>query len=165
VQVADKESVRASIRRAFANVPQPSRIEDMRFPRYTGDDSYEMAVALLGKRWTDIPIETLFFHRESLGTLAPVAYRAYLPAYLDAAIASDDPLDKYSADICHYLLATMKHWSHQTDPLRGDETRARLQALDEAQRAAVIDVLRYLSARWHMEDASEVLREWTSEHS
>ena len=83
-------------------MPLPKRIEDMRLARYTGDDSYEMAAAFLGKRWTDIPIETLFTHRESLGALAPAAYRAYLPAYLDASLASDDPLDKYDPDIRHY---------------------------------------------------------------
>ena len=155
----DKEAVRASVRRAFANVPLPNRIEDMRLERYTGDDSYEMAEAFLGKCWSDIPLETLFRHRESLGTLAPTAYRAYLPAYLDAALASDDPLDKYGPDIRHYMLATLKHWSHQGDE-RAAGTRERLSTLDPDQRAAVADVLEYLSAKWHAEDASEVLRDW-----
>jgi hypothetical protein len=154
----DKETARAAIRRAFANVPLPARIEEMRLPRYTGDDSYEMAIAFLGKRWTEIPIETLFVHRESLGTLAPNAFRAYLPAYLDAALASDDPLDKYGPDIRHYLLATLKGWSHQTAE-RATETRERLSALTADQRAAVAEVLRYLAAK-HSEDAAEVLRDW-----
>jgi hypothetical protein len=158
VQV-DKESVRAAIRRAFADVPAPKHIADMRLPRYIGDDSYEMVTAFLGKRWTDIPIETLFRHRESLGTLTPAAYLAYLPAYLDASLASDDPLDKYGADIRYYLLATLKHWSHQADE-RATETRERLSALGPDQRMAVADVLRYLVSKWHAADAQEVLRDW-----
>ena len=155
----DKEALRASIRGAFANVPSPTRIEDMRFARSTGDDSYEMAVAFLGKQWTDIPIELLFRHRESLGSLSPAAYRAYLPAYLDAAIASDDPLDRYGPDIRHYLLATLKHWPHQPDD-RAAEARERRSALGPDQRAAVAEVLGYLSTQWHAEDAVDVLRDW-----
>ena len=155
-----KEAVRATIRRAFADVPLPKRIEDMRLPSYTGDDSYSMASAFFGKHWTDIPIQTLFVHRESLGTLAPAAYRAYLPAYLDASLASDDPLDKYGADLRQYLLFTLKHWPHQTGESRATETRERLAVLDPQQRAAVADVLGYLVSHWHSEDAAEVLRDW-----
>ncbi len=45
----DKGALRAAIRRAFTDVPLPKRIEDMRAPSYTGDDSYDMAAAFLGK--------------------------------------------------------------------------------------------------------------------
>ena len=48
-----------------------------------------------------------------------------LPAYLAASLVSDDPLDKYGADIRHYMLATLQHWSHQTGE-RATETRERL---------------------------------------
>lgn len=156
----DKEAVRAAIRRAFADVPLPKRIEDMRAPSFIGDDSYEMAAAFLGKPWSELPIETLFVHRESLAALAPAAYRAYLPAYLDASLASEDPLDKYGADIRHYLLSTLKHWPHQKSEARAAETRDRLAALDREQRDAVADVLRYLVARWHSDEAAEILRDW-----
>ena len=132
----------------------------MRFPSCTGDDSYAMAAAFLGKRWTDIPIETLFFHRESLGTLAPSAYRAYLPAYLDASLASDDPLDRYGADLRQYLLLTLEHWPHQAGEAPAIQTRERLAVLDPQQRAAVAEVLGYLASHWHSEDAAEVLRDW-----
>ncbi|HLL20911.1 MAG TPA: DUF6714 family protein [Kofleriaceae bacterium] len=157
----DKEALRAQIRSAFANVPRPARIEDMRLGRYTGDDSYEMAEALLGKRWEDVPIQVLFYHRESLTSLSAAAYRAYLPAYLHACLASDDPFDKYGADLQHYLLATLKHWPHQTDE-RASDTRERLSLLDEKQREVVADVLHYLATHWHSETAAELLREWTT---
>lgn len=158
----DKVAVRDAILRAFEKVDPPARIDGMRFSRYTDDDSYEMAAAFVGKRWAEIPIKTLFYHREMLATLAPEAYRAYLPAYLDAVVRSDDPLDKYSADLRFYLLSTLKHWPHQKGEERGLETHARLAALDTSQRAAVVAVLRYLSAHWSSEDVSELLREWTT---
>ena len=155
----DKEEIRAKIRRNFASVAVPTRIEDMRLPRYTGDDSYEMAAAFVGKHWTKLPIQVLFFHRESLWTLSAAASRAYLPAYLDACLASDDPLDKYGADLRHYLLASLKRWPHQGEH-RDAETSERLSLLNAEQRATVADVLRYLETVWHMEDAAEVLRDW-----
>lgn len=156
----DQEATRARIRRAFANVPVPTRIEDMRLSRYTGDDSFEMAAALVGKKWTELPVDLLFVHRESLHALGGAAYRAYLPAYLDAAIAADDPMDKYGADLRHYLLACLEHWPHQKDEHRGAETRERLALLDPDQRAAVADVLRYLEARWQTPELTELLRDW-----
>jgi hypothetical protein len=95
----DQETLRAQIHRAFDRVPVPTRIEDMRLARYTGDDSYEMAAAFVGKRWRELAVNELFYHRESLGTLSAAAYRAYLTAYLEACLATDDPLDKHGADL------------------------------------------------------------------
>jgi len=57
-----------------------------------------------------IPIEVLFYHRESLATLSALAVRAYLPAYLLASVASDDPLDTHGADIRGYLLSALGSW-------------------------------------------------------
>ncbi|HLL23559.1 MAG TPA: DUF6714 family protein [Kofleriaceae bacterium] len=155
----DNESLGAKIRRAFANVPLPPRVADMLLPRYTGDDSYEMATALFGKPWSEVPTDVLFFHRESLRTLSAIAYRAYLPAYLQACLAYDDPTVKYGADIQDYLLASLKHWPHQSEH-RASETIERLSLLDEEQRAVVPDVLHYLATQWHSERATDVLREW-----
>jgi hypothetical protein len=38
------------------------------------------------------------------------AYRAYLPAYLEACLATEEPYDEYGADLRGYLLSTLKHW-------------------------------------------------------
>lgn len=155
----DIATLRAQIHRAFDAVETPARVEDMRLPRYTGDDSYEMAAAFAGKRWSELPIAELFAHRESLATLGAKAYRAYLPAYLLAAIASDDPFDKHGADLRRYLVSTLAHWPHQ-DEHRAAETRERLSLLDAEQRAAVAEVLRYLETKWQLADAGEILRGW-----
>jgi len=155
-----KNVLRAQIHRAFGAVPIPTRMEDMRLSRYTGDESYEMAAALLGKHWSTIPLQELFYHREMLGTLSAAAYRAYLPAYLEACLATEDPYDKYGADLRGYLLSTLKHWSHQRGEHRAAEVRERLSLLDTEQRAAVASLLHYLQTRWEMAEATEILREW-----
>jgi len=151
--------LRARIEKAFVGVPVPTRIEEMRLPGRTDEDSYAMAAAFVGKPWTELPIETLFFHREALGSLSPAAYRAYLPAYLAASFASEDWMDKYGPDLRQYLLFTLKPWKHHK-PERGAETTARLAALTDEQREVVADVLRFLVARWESEDAAEILRDW-----
>ncbi|MFO0575405.1 MAG: DUF6714 family protein [Polyangia bacterium] len=162
MQIAEttKDALRAQIHAAFDAVPIPARTEEMRLPRYTGEDSYEMASALVGKHWSTIPIKELFYHREMLGTLSAAAYRAYLPAYLEACLATEDPYDKYGADLRGYLLSTLKHWPHQRGEHRAAEVRERLSLLDGPQRAAVASVLRYLETRWQMAEATEILREW-----
>lgn len=155
-----KDELRAQIHRAFDAVPIPTRIQDMRLPRYIGDDSYEMVADFVGKHWRTIPIQKLFYHREMLGTLSAAAYRAYLPAYLEACLATEDPFDKYGADIRGYLLSTLKHWPHQRGEHRAAETCERLSLLDASQRAAVASLLRYLETRWQSAEAAEVLRDW-----
>lgn len=155
-----KDELRAQIHRAFGQVPVPARAQDMLLPRYTGDDAYEMAKAFAGRTWRDIPLQELFYHRESLATLNATAYRAYLPAYLEACLATDDPFDKYGADLRSYLLSTLKHWPHQKGEHRAAETQERLSLLDADQRAAVADVLRYLESKWDSPEASEILRDW-----
>lgn len=104
MQVESPEVLRAQVHRACDNVEIPMWVEQMRLPKCTGDDSYEMAAALVGRKWDAVPIEVLFYHRESLATLSPLAFHAYLPAYLVASLASDDPFDKHGADIRGYLL-------------------------------------------------------------
>ena len=155
-----KDELRAQIHRAFDRVPMPVRVEEMLLPRYTGDDSYEMAKAFVGRSWRDIPLQELFYHRESLATLSANAYRALLPAYLEACLATDDPFDKYGSDLRSYLLSTLKHWPHQKGEHRAAETQERLSLLDVEQRAAVMEVLRYLESKWDSSEASEILRDW-----
>jgi len=146
--------------RAFDNVEIPTRGEQMRLPKYTGDDSYEMVAALVRQKWDAVPIEVLVYQRESLATLSPPGFHAYLPAYLVACLASDDPFDKHGADIRGYLLFALGSWPHQSDPDRPAATRERLSLLDSKQRDVVANVLRYLESRWNMKDAGELLRNW-----
>jgi len=156
----DREAIGAKIRAAFPDVAPAMAVEDMLAEPYrTNDDAYEMAAAFTGKRWSEVPRIDLFRHRESLFALSPVAYRAYLPAYLEASLASDDVLDKYGADIRGYLLYSLGTTA-SSSPSRVATTADRIAGLDRAQRAAVAAVLRFLEERWHMADAAELLRDW-----
>jgi hypothetical protein len=87
----------------------------MRRPEFAGDDSYEMAQAFVGKKWSELPAETLFYHRESLAALNATAYRAYIAAYLLAAIESLDPLDRHGPDLRHYLVASLEPGADATE--------------------------------------------------
>lgn len=141
----DLERLRHRIRSAFADVAPEADIADMRRPAFTGDDSYEMAEAFVGKKWSELAPEALFYHRESLAALNAHAYRAYLAAYLLAAIASPDPLDRIGPDLRHYLVASLEP---------GPDTSDRVSQLSAEQRAAVIEVLRALATLWHMPEAA-----------
>lgn len=160
VAALDKEQVRAELRAAFAAVEPPTVVPDMLYERYrTSEDAWEMAAAFAGRRWADLPVRELFHHREMLNTLSPPAYRAHLPAYLDAAVASDEAADTYGPDIREHLLSTLKVWPHQSAYVAA-ATPERLAALDDQQRAAVEHVLRYLVGRWESKDAAEILVGW-----
>lgn len=155
-----KDELRDAIHAAFDDITAPSQVEGMLFERYkSSEDAYEMAAEFAGKRWSEIPIARLFYHREMLATLSAAAYRAYLPAYLAACLESEDPFDKYGADIRSYLVSTLKAWPHQ-QPGDAVLVSERLSLLDSDQRAAVKMVLHYLEERWRMKDATEILRDW-----
>jgi hypothetical protein len=132
----------------------------MLMERYrSSEDPYMMAAEFVGKPWHTIPIDRLFFHRESLGMLSAAAFQALLPAYLIASLASDSVDDKYGADIRGYTLSTLKAWPHHNEEHRGLVVE-RLSLLTAEQRAAVASVLRLLESEWQMKDAADVLADW-----
>lgn len=154
MQVAN---LRSEIHRAFDGIPRPTTIADMLAEPYrANDDAHEMAAAFLGKPWATIATQELFRHREMIFALTPAAYVAYLPAYLIACLATEDPLDTYGADLREYLLDTLVV-AEGASPERSTTTKARLAALTAAQRAVVADVVKHLGMRWNMPRAREVL--------
>jgi hypothetical protein len=158
------EELRADIHRAFDAVSYPTTVKGMiAAPYRSSEDAHEMAVALLGKPWAAIGIQDLFRHREMLFTLAPAAYVAYLPAYLAASLATEDPFDKYGADLREYLLDTLVVADGASQD-RTASTQVRLAELTAAQRAVVIDVVRHLAHRWNMPRAREILDELAPDH-
>ena len=151
------DNLRSEVHQAFDEVTYPTTVADMLAEPYRGnDDAHEMAVAFLGKPWATIATQELFRHREMLFTLTPAAYVAYLPAYLIACLATEDPLDTYGADLREYLLDTLVIAENASQE-RSATTKARLAALTTAQRTVVADVVRHLVSRWNMPRANEVL--------
>lgn len=149
--------LRSEVHQAFDGVAYPTIITDMLAEPYRGnDDAHEMAAAFLGKPWATIAIQELFRHREMLFTLAPAAYVAYLPAYLTACLATEDPFDKYSADLREYLLDTLVI-AESASQERSTTTKARLAALTAAQRTVTLEVVKHLMLRWNMPRTKEVL--------
>ena len=150
-----EETLRSQVKAAFGNVPPPKAEEMLQEVYAGGDDAYEMMTAFLGKHWTEITTSVLSYHREIIIALSGIGYRAYLPAYLMACLANDPT---YGADIRGYTLYGLRPLSKSE--VHVTTARERLSRLDQAQRAAVAGVLRYLVDRWHEKDADEILREW-----
>ena len=154
-----EQRTRHALRQAFASVAMPTSIGDMLQERCrVSEDAAAMAAAFVGRQWTTLAARELFVHREMLHTLAPAAYRACLPAYLDAAIAHDDATRSYGPDLREYVLATLDHRSRKRAVASAMDQR--LGVLDARQRAAVARVLRYLVEQWESHDAAAVLAGW-----
>lgn len=150
------EDLRDQVRRAFEHVGYPATVADMLAAPYSSDDAYEMAAAFHGKRWDAVAIHDLFIHREMLFTLSPAAFVAYLPAYLVASLASDDPNDKYGADVASYMIAALGGTRDKSET-RASTSAARLGALTKAQREAAIEVVKYQQERWDAHNAQRAL--------
>ena len=78
------------VRSAFPEVPVPRRKKIV----VSDDPESKEIVRDFGKRkWSEIPFETLFWHRESLFMMSETGIRYYLPAYLLAMVERYDETD------------------------------------------------------------------------
>jgi hypothetical protein len=153
---AAEDALRARIAAAFSGEPPAPLVERMLLAAYrSSDDAFEMAQAFAGRRWTDLSVEELFYHREMVVTLSAEAYRAILPAYLTAALIDDR---RHGGDLREFLVFGLAPLS--SEPLDVDSTRERLSGLAPVQRDAVRAVLTYLVDHRGMTEAADVLREW-----
>jgi len=152
------EELREDIKHAFQGVQPPHAIGEMLAAPYeASEDALELAAAFHGHAWSDVPIRDLFRHREMLFALSPVAFRAYLPAYLVASLAAESSLDEYGADFREYLLDSLAAEPGASAD-RVATTRARLATLSPVQRDVVVAVVRYLADRWHVRRADDAVR-------
>lgn len=141
----DLDALRDRIRSAFVAATPLTEITGLRRPEFTDDDSYDLSRALVGKKWSELPADVLFYHRESLAALNAEAYRAYVAAYLLASIASQDPFDRHGPDLRHYLVRSLEP---------GPVATERVSRLSLAQHAVLSDVLRVLGTVWQMPEAT-----------
>ena len=85
-----KRDLSVLVRSAFPEVPVPRRKKIV----VSGDPESKEIVRDFGKRkWSEIPFETLFWHRESLFMMSETGIRYYLPAYLLAMVERYDETD------------------------------------------------------------------------
>ena len=76
-----------TIARAFANVPRP---DDREYTSSPGGEALEESSEFFGKDWRALTPDFLHTYRDVLFWFNPSAFLYYLPAFLTAAIRSDD---------------------------------------------------------------------------
>jgi hypothetical protein len=85
------------IAEAFGDVTEPTSLVSHQCP-----ECESVQTAFEGRRWSDVPIETIRAHNDSLPLLTPEAYVFLIPAYLTAAVR--EPL----ADIAPMVLYSLQ---------------------------------------------------------
>jgi hypothetical protein len=149
------DGLRKTIEDAFGSVEVPPA-EHVLAERYRESmDPGELLAAFRGKHWRDLSRRDLFIHRESLSALSALGFRAYVAAYLIAALEGDG-----AADLVEYTLFSLRSPSddERDDERDAVETRERLAGLDAAQRAAIRSWLQHVEGEHAL--AAKVLSHW-----
>ena len=133
----NRDELLARIRAAFEFMRGPAEDDILAHEMRTFIDPIELRVAIAGKHWSDLEIATLSFHREMISALGPTGFRAYVAAFLVAALAGD----RRSPDIYQWTLFAL----YPHDETEHESTRARLSLLDDAQRDAIGEWLQYFA--------------------
>jgi hypothetical protein len=125
--------------------------DDVKLPRVLDARRHAEVVdmgAALGRRpWQELTLAELVRHRAALGMLDAEAFRYYLPAYLLASLDRDGA--GFSDDLRHAALWVLSPRLRKDEPGAAHEQLflARVEALDEAQRAAIRRYLRFVRAQ------------------
>jgi hypothetical protein len=131
-----KAQIRAQVEHAFRGVPRLPA-EDIVLEEYRHNiDAQEMAGAFGGRFWTQLSLEELFFHRESIFMFSSAGYLSYLPAYMVGCLRDDMEL---VPDISRYLVSGLRSQRKRRT------TQQRLELFDEEQRAALAAVLGHVA--------------------
>lgn len=138
----------AAIGAAFGGTKAPTK-EQLLHPRYaSSEDALELREAFAGRSWLELDPAVLFRHREMLVALGGEAFRAFIPAYLVAALADEE---RTAGDFRHYLVTSLGSLG---------DSGERLSRLDTRQRDIIARVLRYLADARSMPAAAERLATW-----
>jgi hypothetical protein len=119
----DGDSLALRIAEAFRGVSQPARFVSHQCP-----ECESVQTAFEGRQWSEVPIDTISDHRDSLPLLTPEAYVFLLPAYMTAAVR--EPLSQ---------IAPMVLYSLQPSGNR------RQCPLTEQERALILEVAEWLA--------------------
>ena len=148
---SSRTELHAQVAHAFQGV-RGLPAEDIVLEQYRHNvDARAMAGAFGGRHWTELSLDELFFHRESVFMFSAAGYLSYLPAYLVGCLR-DDP--ERVPDISSYTISGLR-----TERKRRT-TRQRLELFDEDQCAAVAAVLRHLAESSDDERIERILAVW-----
>lgn len=138
---AERELV-AEIRAAFASMPVPAADELVPVTRTPDREREWIRREFAGRHWTELGVDFLAAHAESLLLLSAAGFHHYLPAYLIAAVSAPIESD----------LVTPAVFIGLSPPSAGDvaqgawlEERARLFSTE--QRAAIGRWLDYMAGK------------------
>ena len=147
-----RAQIRTQVAHAFRGVPRLPA-EDIVLEEYRHNiDAQEMAGAFGGRLWTELSLEELFFHRESIFMFSSAGYLSYLPAYMVGSLRDDMEL---VPDIGSYLVSGLRSQRKRRT------TQQRLELFDEVQRAAVAAVLGHVAESFDDLRAEKILADWT----
>ena len=122
---------------AFERAEVPQQDELLAAHARNNLDALELGAALAGKHWTAVPLGDLFYHRESIIQLSAIGWRAYIAAFLIAALAGDN----HSPDIGEHTLSALHPWLDHHHALMQE----RVAILNDEQRCSIAAWLRYVT--------------------
>jgi hypothetical protein len=148
----DRAELQTHVTHAFRNVPGLPA-EAIILEQYRQNiDAQTVASTFGGRHWTELSLEEMFFHRESIFMFSSAGYLSYLRAYLVGCLRDDTEL---VPDISWYTVSSLRT-QH-----RGRTTRQRLELFDDDQGAAVAAVLRHVAESMDDERVEKILAHWT----
>ena len=123
------------VRSAFPAVSVPRRKKIV-----VSDDpeSKEIVRDFGNRKWSEIPFETLFYHRESLSMMSEAGIRYYLPAYLLATVERYEDADLLPPAVVSSLTAE-ELWRE-----RSGEFERLIRGFTQRQIEAICEVLQWL---------------------
>ncbi|HCT81422.1 MAG TPA: hypothetical protein DGT23_33595 [Micromonosporaceae bacterium] len=148
---SSRAKLQAQIETAFRGVPALPAARIVLEQHQHHVDAQQMASAFGGRHWTELSLQELFFHRESIFTLSSAGYLSYLPAYLCGCLHDDTRL---VTDISWYTVSGLRTQRAMRT------THQRLELFGKDQRSAVAAVLRHVAESLSDERAEKILAEW-----
>ncbi len=123
------------VRSAFPEVPVPRRKKIV-----VSDDpeSKEIVRDFGNRKWSEIPLETLFYHRASLFMMSEAGFRYYLPAYLLATVERYEDADLIPPAVVSSLTPD-RPWRE-----RSGEYDRLIRGFTQRQIEAMCEVLQWL---------------------
>jgi hypothetical protein len=130
------------IRSVFGHLRHPG-VENLCSPPVI-EDGEDLVAEFADQHWTQLSLQSVFYHRAGLSSLSPQGYRFYLAAFMTAALTATS--EQGRADITDYTL-----WSlapHDESPASLERFQQRISLLDDEEKQVVREFVAAMAARW-----------------